>query len=262
MIYPLSIMKLANNIDKDSLVVFQWNIGHFSHGGLPFSNISQDDIQEAIINYNNILEQYAPDIISINEYSNILGEYQDIKFISRDILFHSYKFAYLFPQNNYSCNSVFSRYPLMDVRNNSFSCNKDTQITHTSAIKADDYYYISSFIIWNGKLISFISTHLAFDDNNEEIAKAQIRELVDKFSECDYVIMCGDWNCSQDSFDIFKDNDYQLANCDQYGNIITYPALSKCLDNIIVKGLSVHNIKVIKTDLSDHYPIMCTIKFK
>lgn len=248
------------NVDKDSLVVLQWNLGHFSNGKLTESEINHDEISEVIVNFRKVFESYSADLISLNEYSDIMGDYGGKEYITRDILFYDYDYAYLGIQKNYSCNSLISSFQLQNVRYNSFLCNESAQITHTSLIKADDYYYISSLFHWHGKKINLISTHLAFDENNQLVAKAQIEELVDRYKDCEYVILCGDWNSPSEFYDIFINNGYQLANCDQYGQIITYPFLSRCLDNIIVKGIQINNVKTINTDLSDHYPIICTIK--
>lgn len=248
------------NVNKDNIVVFQWNLGHFSNGKLPESVINQDDINETVVNYRTVLESYSPDLISLNEYSDIMGDYSDKKYITRDVLFYDYNYAYIGVQNNYSCNSLISAIHLKNIRYNSFTCNKTAQITHTSLIKANDYYYISSLFYWKGKKINLISTHLAFDENNPLIAQAQIEELIDKYKDCEYVILCGDWNSPSEFYDIFKNNGYQLSNFDQYGQFITYPSLSRYLDNIIVKGVHINNVEVIETDLSDHYPIICTIQ--
>ena len=89
------------------------------------------------------------------------------------------------------------------------------------------------------------------------MCQEEISELINKYKDCDRVIMCGDWNTTD--FSQFRKAGYSLAN---NGTLFTYPYKSYPLDNIIVKGLRISDVKMIKTDLSDHYPLVCTVSVK
>ena len=83
-------------------------------------------------------------------------------------------------------------------------------------------------------------------------------ELIDKFKDCDKVIMIGDWNCLDFSnLDLFTENGFSLANNDS--SVPTITSNTRSLDNIIYKGVQIENFKVHNTYLSDHYAISCNI---
>ena len=60
------------NVDKDSLVVLQWNLGHFSNGKLTESEINHDEISEVIVNFRKVFESYSADLISLNAHQKQL----------------------------------------------------------------------------------------------------------------------------------------------------------------------------------------------
>jgi len=141
-----------------------------------------------------------------------------------------------------------------------FECNKNAVITHTNAIMAEDYYYLTADIILNGETIKLVSTHLAFDNNKnpDTVNLAQINELIEVYNSYDRVIMMGDWNVKDfNYFKNFIDAGYSLANNDS--NLYTYANENRSLDNIVYKGVTVSDFTLAGTNLSDHYGIYCTV---
>ena len=246
---------------EDSLTVLNWNIGHFSGGLLPESTIKEDSIIFYLDEYYKLLNSFAPDVIAINEYSSIFGEVGGEELKTRDVLFDNYNYAYVGLQNMYSCNAVFSNIYMYNVKYNTFLCNDDINILQPSIIESDDYYYISSLFQWKGKTINFVVTHLAYDATNNKVVRNQIKELIRRFSSDECVIMCGDWNASIEEYELFEKKGYELVNCGEHGQFITHELSSKYLDNIVIKGCSIADITVVETDLSDHFPILCTVYF-
>ena len=249
-------------LDTDSLIVLHWNIGHFSKGLVTNSLVAGEDMDSIIVEYHSIFEKLSPDIVSINEYSQVLYADRDTILFSRDILFNDYNYAYIGLQNTYSCNALFLDFPLLGVRYNKFNCNESLVLSLPSYIQAEDYYYISSRFTWEDKTINIVSTHLAYSPDNPKVVVNQIRELLKFFESEDYVIMCGDWNGAPDVYKLFEKKGYELLNCGDNGRYVTHPLSSKYLDNIVVKGLAMSNVNVLETNLSDHYPISCTVRLK
>ena len=241
-----------SNIDRDSLVLFQWNIGHFSNGVYQYPTLDTSKANE----FRDFVLLSRPDILSINEYSRLWGSSTNY---TRETVFGIYTYAYLGAQNNYSCNAIFSGIPLYNVKYNTYRCNAFANITHTSLVKAEDYYYLSSLFNWKNHQVNFVSTHLAFDKYDDDVVKNQIMELIESFDKEEYVVMCGDWNSNPEVYEIFIEKGYTLLSTGKDPYYITFPSTSQYFDNIMIKGLSMSNIKIIKTDLSDHYPILCTI---
>jgi endonuclease/exonuclease/phosphatase family metal-dependent hydrolase len=245
----------------DSLIITQWNIGHFSGGSNPNSTIKPDNFSQAIQNYKDLFDRTNSDICSINEYSVDIGcDSQGYRYKAHETLFANFENFYIGNQRNYSCNAIFSHLALDNVQLVEYMCNMTAKITHTNLISATDYYFIESTIHVNGIEIKLVSTHLAFDQNNTEIALYQIEELIDRYRNDDYVILCGDWNISNVSvFDPFLAADYQLANHGKFGDFITY-GNNSILDNVIVKGLTISEVELVNSQLSDHKPLVVTLK--
>ena len=143
---------------------------------------------------------------------------------------------------------------------NEFECNKDATITHTTAIKATDYYYISADLNVGGETVKLVVCHLAFDNNlnPDTVNQNQIYELIEKYQGYKNVVMIGDWNCKDfNTFNIFTENGYKLGNSNSAA--VTYPGGNLSLDNVIYKGVEVSKFKIHETSLSDHYAISCKV---
>ena len=104
-----------------------------------------------------------------------------------------------------------------------------------------------------------MNTHLAFDKNNVEVVLDQIRELVERYKDDEYVVLCGDWNTGASSFKLFSEAGYQLGNHGNYGSIVTREASGGSIDNIIVKGLKIVNFRAVNSKLSDHKPVVAAL---
>ena len=255
---------ISNNIDdlKDTLVIGQWNIGHFSGGSSPNSTIRGKEYTALVAQCRSIISSLSADIISLNEFSVVIGtDNSNIQYKAEDELFQDYDFRYIGHQSRYSCNALFSKVELLDCNEQVYECNQTAQITHTSVIKATDYYLVESIILLKGVKTVFVSTHLAFDKNNEDVACNQIRELIEKYKDEEHIFICGDWNIFDvHNFNLFTEAGYQIANHSKYGDFDTWDG-GAVLDNIIVKGYDIVDVKMINTatSISDHNPIV--VKF-
>ena len=253
---------VVNTITDSVLTFCQWNIGHYSKGKSSFSTIKEADFLTSVSDYHRVIDSIAADFISINEYSAIFcNDYYGNRIKARDVIFDSYSFFALGKSIRYSCNALFSRWRFSSCMRD-YSCNKDVVITHTTSIKATDYYLIESNFSWMDQDVVLVSTHLAFDLNNNMVASNQIDELIETYSKSDRVIILADWNADQIFFDKPKQNGFSMANCGEFGVFETYPSRNKPLDNIVVKGFEITEVKMIESELSDHYPLMARLRIK
>jgi len=245
-----------------SFTVATWNVGHFSDGKLKSSEISESEYKEKSKEYKKYIKSLGADIICFNEYSDMFTS----SVSTVDALFDKAPQVYLEgAQYNYSCNAVFSSLPLNNISVHNFECNKTNTITHTSAIKATDYYYITGQLTVGDETIDVVFTHLAFDENKipDTVCTSQMDELIQKFADSKHVIMMGDWNAYfYRYFNRFKDNGYTLGN--KSGKIKTCTGsktgkLEWAVDNIVVKGLEIDNFHAKSTKLSDHVAVVATI---
>lgn len=208
---------------RDGIIIAQWNIGHFSQGKNTSSIITGSNFEAATMEYQSIIDQISADLFSINEYSVIFGTDEvGLKHRTDDLIFSKYMYHYIGMQKQYSCNSLFSNYELIETNETNYHCNEGVRISHNPILKAEDYYYIESNVEINGIWVKLITTHLAFDTNNEEVARNQIEELIMRYTNDNFVIMCGDWNVKNiNTFDLFKSAGYEMANHSKFGDLAT-----------------------------------------
>ena len=237
---------------KGEFILATWNIGHFALGNNVNSLIRQGDYAEKKTQYRHLVyDSIAPDIICLNEYSEYF--IKDSKEYKADaVIFDIFTSKLIGEQRNYSCNAVYSNLKIRDVCVNDFA---SSQRYLANDSKANQYYFVSAKLTVNRKKIHLICTHLY--PWNGEIRDKQIAELIEKYKEHKRVIICGDLNTT--NFKSFAEAGFSLSN---NGNIVTYPISKAALDNIITKGVRIRDVQVVKTDLSDHYPLVCILSTK
>ncbi len=266
-LYPIDSDSYGFDFKKpeESLRIMQWNIGHFSMGKSTKSSVTDALFYVRRDSFQNVFLKEDADIIALCEYSLFFTDTPNHpKCLTDTLLLNDYPFIYLGnngTQRNFCFNTLFSKNTLAGNMTIEFKSNKETIITSSKLLSATDYYYIRSTITLGAKTITLIATHLAFDLNNPEIVKNQIKELIEVLRDEEYVIICGDFNTDNNNdYQLFADAGYSLAND---GSLATFPTNNpyKPLDNIIVKGLHVCNVHLTPTFLSDHFPIVCDVVF-
>lgn len=252
------------DIDMNGKVMLaQWNIGHLNGGSRDtVSEITPDAYAAFARKYQSFLSQIPASIISINEYTHIFATDKDgVVRYSDSILFGDYDYKIIGSNNNGSCNALFSRLPLTDNCEIYFECNDTVHITHSDYLKANWYYLLESKTVICGISTIVASTHLAFDLNNDDVSRNQVKEIIERYRNDNYVILCGDWNLDNVSiYDLFLEAGYQLANHGALGDF--YTVRNSILDNIIVKGFDVEKTYLKRTSLSDHHLIVTILSIK
>ena len=234
-----------------SVVISTWNIGHFANGKNNHSQIKGRDYHAKLKKLNAVIEDsIGADVLCINEYSAVLGVDPNQKEReTKKVLLSKYTYKKEGRLMGFSCNSIFSNLLLKNVKeclfNSSLPFLKDVP-------RAANYYYLCADLYLNGEKVKLICAHTT--SGAVKISRAQINELIQKYKGYDKVIMCGDWNIA--NFSQFTKAGYTMIND---GSIVTFPSKSYAFDNILVKGLKISDVRVIKTDLSDHYPLVCKI---
>ena len=241
--------------EDGALRIVTWNIGHYSNGIFPHSQIDEQNYDKKRVRYLNFIHYLDADIICLNEYSHVFAYARRTR-LSRKVLFSDYHYIYEFPQYNYSCNSVMSNVLISDLKVHSYYFNSKQDNEPTGPVNYEDYYYLKGQIKLSDKNITFIFTHLSFDDTvTGRIQLQQIQELIDICKNDEYVIMAGDWNT--EDYSLFKSNGYDTL-IDESNVEGTYPSddPQRILDNVFIKGLKSVNVYVIHSDLSDHLPVV------
>lgn len=227
----------------DTLVVAHWNIGHLSLGKSSSTTIGLDVLQEKINDYRSLIDTIGADLIGICEYEptfSLAGD--DTKLV----LFGPYKYSSVGNKYSYNCNALFSTIPI------------NTSFIKTYPKAVQSRYYLESTLKINSKDVLFVETHLDWNEgvNGANYRKSQIAYLSATFSKFRNVIICGDFNVSNESeYSPFVNSGFSLVNTGDHGTHYTYPADNPkhAIDNIIVKGFSIISVDSISDEeLSDH----------
>ena len=233
---------VSSSFSKHEIVLATWNIGHFSNGKGPDSSIEPKQYKDKVDGYKKIIyDSLSADIIGINEYSAVFGKNKRGREASTSkVLFNRFDFM---NEGNKSwiCNSIFSNINVYNVERFFY------KNTYSSV-----FNYLSAEIFIDGEKVQMVYVHLTSKDSQKR--KKQIKELIEKYKDYERIIMFGDFNTR--NLKDFKDDGYIVAND---GSLITFPSKSIAIDNILVKGLKISDVRVVKTDLSDHYPLVCRI---
>lgn len=236
---------------KDTIIVAHWNIGHFSLGKAPDTTISTDEAESMASKYNELLDSVNADILGICEFSPTFSVNGDK---TSSLLFNNYPFQCIGSKYSYNCNAIFSRAKLFNSNVEFFKqC-------------VQQRYYIESRLIINMHDVYFVETHL--DWNQGTMGKGsrteQINELVNKYKDHPYVIICGDMNSAVDELQPFIENGFSLANGGELGTYFTSPSSNPkhAIDHIITKGCRILSFDVIQNSfLSDHCLIYSQLSF-
>jgi endonuclease/exonuclease/phosphatase family metal-dependent hydrolase len=243
--------KKGGFVRETGFVVATWNIGHFSNGQKPYSTIDNSNYKKNLIELQKVLkDSLKADIICLNEFSEVFGsDDSNHEQLTKDLFFNDYAFSKIGPLLGFSCNSIFSNIKVKNIKLHLFEISKTVQ---SNMPRAANYYFLEGDLYLDGKKVKLVCAHTT--SSASALCQSQIAELLNKYRNCDKVIMCGDWN-TQD-FSLFKNSGYNLANDGSYK---TYPSKNYALDNIAVKGLEISDVRMVKTTVSDHYPLVCNI---
>ncbi len=251
--YPLSAKK-----PKD-LLICTWNIGHFSNGAKSYSMIDVAKYNESLAKYRTLIyDDIRPDVMTVNEYNVVFcgKDTENTPYKTSSLLFDGLKKNVIGLKCLAVCNAIFSKKKMGSPRTVDFVSQKN--IEGDDFVRSRENYFIESELKLNGKKVKLVCMHLLFSSKVDEIyQQKQIEELISYYQNQKRVIICGDWNT--EALSSLKDAGYKLAND---GSLKTYPLKKLALDNIAVKGLEVSDVRVVKTNLSDHYPLVCRVSLK
>ena len=260
------------------LKVVQWNIGGFSKGASSDSNYDQHPEEYAadLPVWKGTINDMDADILCCCEYNIVMkaGHDGEPDVIARDEIFSPFRHAYIQPKlSGYNMKAIFSHAAAEEV----------TRTLYTNSVSGYQYYQTNKYRI-NNRDVYVIATHL--DWNNGEhgatYRQEQMEELMAFAADKEYVIICGDFNvgagedeaariAGPQEVDQWLEEGYKMANHGYLGDFNTGHMTYSVLDNIIVKGFDISEIKIYDGDnasdvpseqthqLSDHAAIGCVL---
>ena len=239
-----------------------WNIGRFSNGAQSSSTIDITKDPDIIQRYNIFINKTLnPDVLVINEYNNVFYKDRDGREVHTDSVFlNSFNYRCIGPEW-WKCNAIFSKYKIRNLgKDNEGFC----YFTSHKALKDDvkvskrDTYFLETFVEVRGRSLKIVAVHIDFSTKVSGVyQRTQIAELIERYKDETQIIICGDFNVG--NYKQFKNAGYSVAND---GSLKTFPSKGYPLDNIVYKGVTVTNVRMYPTTLSDHNPLSCKVTFK
>ena len=243
-----------------NLNICSYNIGLFNHGLK--GGYSGDDVEEQINNIKEFIAANDFDIMCLQENTQYIDSDQSI---GSDVRLLSRAFMY-----NYrgKCNlTMSSKYPLSQKTTDFF---KKEYLNSKCG-------YIKATTTINGKDITILSCHLAWQKDAAKTRKIQMQEIIEMLEDEERVILFGDWNVATTSeFDTLEDAGYRSINGSYLPLKRTFnykqdysesadESNDRYFDNILIKGIFVGSLKVHEVYdqlISDHLPISAKISLE
>lgn len=225
------------------LKVLTFNCGHYNYGSSSEGSWTGDELAEKIKLWKDMLAKYKPDIMFGQEMSQYFDSAQTVNAIDtifRPLLPNSYFYGWT---------RLLSKYAYQ------MTWQEDITVTVGGTTYARDLG--TAIININGVDVLICSVHLpaGYNATYTAVREAMRDKLIAAFSDYPYVILCGDFNESTDSFYTpFVTAGYSLGNHGYFGTITTLQ--NESCDNIIVKGFTFYDAVSDSADActSDHYP--------
>ena len=243
----------AKNEDS-GIVLCTWNIAHYYAYGSAKNVIDGAIYEEKLKAFRTVLyDSINADIISLNEYSSNFGvDKTRVAHKSAVVLFDKYKTKYEggATRRGIAHNAMYSNVRMREFKKRPFEFIKTTKYKKSHK----DFYYLTSDMFIDGKTVKLVCVYLTHSKKDPSLVQGQISELIEAFKGEERVVICGDFNTS--NYSKFKKAGYTLAND---GSIVTFYKTFKPLDNIVTKGVRISEVRTVKTELSDHYPLVCRL---
>ena len=233
----------SNGISR--IKVMSWNVGHYCNGTGVNTSITNENYIQKRYEYRELLNRCAADFLGLVEYSDVFNESTGESSESAIISQYKHRLFGGITVGGYVCNGLASVVkPVLK-----------------GFINFELEYYAMDFEVeYMGSKFRLCIAHLPWQSENYNLNA--INTLITYYATTQKVIIVGDFNVREDYYyDMFSGAGYELANHGYMGDIVTYPneSNSHILDNILVKGGQILSVEVVKSDLSDHYPIISEI---
>lgn len=252
--------KKVASVDPGEIKFGVYNIGHFAQGRDTNSTTPTAKLFEAY----RAVGCLDCDIVGIVEDLTYTGtetakeyKYVDTEKTVTSEEFYNNLFSHkaMGPTNGTNVNSVYAQYPL----------RASNIVMFDSA--AQNRYFNHVKCTYKGVELNVIVTHLDWDTAAHRYSQVEQILAYIRDNELEKVIVCGDFNASEEdnTFKLFSDAGLNLANQGIYGEYTTfaYDGLTASYDNIITTSdLKITNVKVHdEIAFSDHYPMTVTIRW-
>lgn len=228
---------------KSQIRVTTFNCGLYYDGVTP---VPDKLMSEYYVKWVKAIGELNPDIIMAQEAGNTMNVSGTQ---SANVMWNHLLNYYHVNQSN----RLGSRFT--DVNNTYVNWAGDT----SRGINSADY-------LIEGVPIHVMSVHLSIEQDASVNREAEIQKIIEEMDKYPIVICGGDFNTfSENELKPLKAK-YTVLNTGDFGNFNTWKGSSsweyRCLDNIVVKGLSASMVTVGDYKISDHEPLSAVLNFR
>ena len=223
---------------------------------------------EAIID---VLSASGADVIGINEvdrYWDSRSNWQDqVEILSNRLKMEAfYAPAMILPpkdgrkQKREYGNALFTRFPIIEKTKHAMYMHDDPTITYDGTCDTESRSLLQANLNLRGSELWVLVTHLTVYDQKDRLNQVKKLGKIIKSLEGALILM-GDLNATADSEELSI-----LTKClddpsEGRGFVTYYPENPRQIDFILTRNLECKNIEVIKSDASDHYPVVADLTF-
>ncbi|MBP5510161.1 MAG: hypothetical protein J6Z49_04530 [Kiritimatiellae bacterium] len=242
-----------------------WNIGHFSCGRSSQPTLSDEAAEEMAAKYRLFIDYAGVDIMGLAEYSPYFTKTGKKR--TAGTLFADWLIALEGTRRGGMCNALF-------LREGAVTETREREYAHRVRLA----YYKFARVRLNGVVFCLVETTLEQTDSAEPSHQSdrikQIQTLIEDFKDEPYVILGGDFQIQRKKGDtadcwqeyaLFEKAGWTLAHHGEMKTAYTRTAGKPKLplDNIIVKGFDIRNVRVQSDPaLSDHALLRATLVAK
>ncbi|MFZ5351904.1 MAG: endonuclease/exonuclease/phosphatase family protein [Bacillota bacterium] len=201
-----------------------------------------------------VLENSGADIIALQEVerNSIRTMFKDqVKFLADKLsMYYAYGKSLSILNGQYG-NAVLSRYPIEEYEVIQLPYKDERRTVLKASIAVGDY-----------KLAVF-NTHLGLSNSERDEQLVILREII-KNESMPFLLM-GDFNTNLEDLNVFEGIARDSAGFTNVkpDNTFESEELNARIDYIFVsEGIVPHDYQTIKSDASDHYPVICKINIK
>lgn len=226
--------------------VMTYNIGHYDYGtgvGIPSASYPTK-----LSNYQNFFSEHGCHLLGLQEWAEYLDANQTHK--SNDVLFDTY-----FPYNGGNTNIWCA------LKGKQFMYGLESG-------NIGNRPYVGAKTILNGKVVQLYSVHFSPGAANASTRISEAQTLISKVANTPRYIIFGDFNPEpgeEDSlFKLFTDEGMNIANCGDFGKIITYHNDNRYIIDNIITSPNIDIVNAFSLDVysqlsSDHIPFVADL---
>jgi len=214
-----------------------------------------------------VLKASGAEVISLQEVDRNWGQRSDnddqVKILSKELKMQSVFAANLSENSNGSnkCefgNLLLSKFKLVESEITKIYIGNNQNLKYDGTRKTEPRSIIQAKLDIDGHNVWILNTHLSLDLPKEtEKQSLAIEERLK--SNNDPLVLMGDFNSLPDSEVLNRFSKY-LSNPTKGKNLITHESAKGQIDYILTRGITVLQIDVIKSDASDHLPLVAQLE--